>query len=66
MIAWIASFLPVGSAYTWAGAQMEREYFLQASFNLIPAFSLDPGSDGTYGFVGGRGGRVHIQQNPLV
>jgi hypothetical protein len=29
MIAWIASFLPVGSIYTGAGVQKEREYFSQ-------------------------------------
>jgi len=45
MIALKASFLPVGSAYTRAGAQMQREYFSQASFNLARAFSLDPGPD---------------------
>jgi hypothetical protein len=45
MIAWIASFLPVGSAYTRTGTQTEREYFSQASFNLTRGFSLDPGPD---------------------
>jgi hypothetical protein len=45
MIAWIASFLPVGSAFTRAGMQTEREYFSQASFNLTRGFSLDPGRD---------------------
>ena len=49
--------------------QTEREYFSQVSFNLTRAFSVDPGPDAkrrTYGAVGGRGDRVHIQQNPLL
>jgi hypothetical protein len=65
MIAWIASFLPVGSAYTRAGTQTERKYFSQASFNLTRRFSLDPGPDAkgsTCGASGGRDGRVHIQK----
>ena len=41
MIAWIASFLLIGSIYTRAGAQTEREYFSQISFNLTRGFSLD-------------------------
>jgi hypothetical protein len=56
MIAWIASFLPVGSIYTRAGAQTEREYFSQISFNLTRGFSFDPG----------RYGRVQIHENPIV
>jgi hypothetical protein len=66
MIAWIALFLPVGSAYTRAGPQTVCEYFSQASFNLTRAFSLDPEPDAKRPTVGGYGGGVHIQQNPLV
>jgi hypothetical protein len=41
MIAWFASFLPVGSAYNWAVAQTgRRDRFSRASFQSNPELSV--------------------------
>jgi hypothetical protein len=45
MNAWIASFLPVGSAYIRLAQTRRRKYFSRASFTLTRAFSLDPEPD---------------------